>query len=140
MVNVPAHPPPVRRRVVLVPAPYLVFSAAFLAVSGSLRSGLPDPVATHFGTAGRADGFTSLAALPYVAVALLLIPGAVFAVCVGAFGAERAGAKSLTMRPLIAFAYGVAGFVAVPFLASAARDHAAGRADHRENDPTGQGG
>lgn len=117
MVNVSAHPSSVRRRVVLVLAPYLVFSAAFLAVFGSLRSRLPDPVAIHFGTAGRADGFTSLAALPYEAVALLLIPGVVLAVCVGAFGGERAGAKPVPARPLIAIAYGVAGLVAAPFLA-----------------------
>ncbi|MCD9140561.1 hypothetical protein [Streptomyces albireticuli] len=121
-----------------------------------------------------------------MAATLLLPPGAALAVCVGAFGAGRAGAKARTARPLILLAHGVPGLLdiadsgrcgysvrpgrgglvprsgearvahrtaggesavtaddsaaAAPLDAPVARDHAAVRADHRENDPTGQGG
>ncbi|MFE0041971.1 hypothetical protein [Streptomyces albireticuli] len=122
-----------------------------------------------------------------MAATLLLPPGAALAVCVGAFGAERAGAKARTARPLILLAHRAPGLLdvadsgrcgysvrpgrgglvprsgearvahrttggesavtvddsataAAPLDAPVARDHAAVRADHRENDPTGQGG
>ncbi|MBT2383776.1 hypothetical protein J7E86_09290, partial [Streptomyces sp. ISL-11] len=107
-----ARPATYRRSVAVVLAPYLLCCAVFLTVLLVLRDRLPDPVATHFTGGGRADGHTSLGALPYVALGLLVVPGAVLTACAVALNGGRAGGKP-GVRPVTALAYGVAGLLAV---------------------------
>ncbi|WP_421106342.1 hypothetical protein [Streptomyces sp. NEAU-S77] len=63
------------RRAGVVALPFLLAWAAVLAVFAALRDRLPDPVATHIGPGGQADGFTGLGAFLPVATTLLLLPG-----------------------------------------------------------------
>ncbi|MEU5050432.1 DUF1648 domain-containing protein [Streptomyces sp. NPDC021096] len=94
----------VRRPAPLVAAAYLLATAAFLAAFLPRRDRLPDPMATHFSGAGHADGYTALDSFPYVALALLLVPAAVFAGLAYGIGQGRT-------RALVAFGYGLAGLL-----------------------------
>ncbi|MFE7118155.1 DUF1648 domain-containing protein [Streptomyces sp. NPDC057654] len=60
----------------------LPFLAGALVVAGvytALHARLPDPMATHFGSGGKPDGFTSLGAILWVPLVMTLVTGAVFA-------------------------------------------------------------
>lgn len=94
----------VRRPAPLVVAAYLLATAAFLTAFLSRRDRLPDPMATHFSGAGHADGYTALGSFPYVALALLLVPAAVFAGLAYGIGQGRT-------RALVALGYGLAGLL-----------------------------
>ncbi|WP_426364732.1 DUF1648 domain-containing protein [Streptomyces sp. E-08] len=60
----------------LAALPFVLALAAHLVVLAFLHDRLPDPLATHFGGGGRADGFTSRAAFTVISTALLLGLGA----------------------------------------------------------------
>lgn len=83
-------------------AAILAFGALWLWYQ-NLVPGLPDPVPTHFDAAGRANGWTSKAALPFVIFGL---PVGIWAVltaigmALGATRADAAGARALAMAPL----------------------------------------
>ena len=49
----------------------LLVIAAGTALVGAMGDSLPDPVATHWGIDGSADGFTSLSTFPYVTAAVI---------------------------------------------------------------------
>ncbi|MCA6094007.1 DUF1648 domain-containing protein [Streptomyces sp. SCA3-4] len=88
----------------LVVLPYLLGCAAFLTVFLARHDRLPDPMATHFSGAGRADGYTALGSFPYVALALLLVPAVLFA-------ALAYGMRGGRTRALVAFGYALAGLL-----------------------------
>lgn len=66
---------PVRRRVLVVALPFVLAWAVVLAAFAGLRDRLPDPLATHFGAGGEADGFTGTGAFLSVVTAVLLGSG-----------------------------------------------------------------
>ncbi|MBI0384641.1 DUF1648 domain-containing protein, partial [Streptomyces albiflaviniger] len=66
---------PVRRRAVIVVLPFVLAWAVVVATFAGLRDRLPDPLATHFGADGRADGFTGTGAFLSVVTAVLLGSG-----------------------------------------------------------------
>ncbi|WP_445519295.1 hypothetical protein [Streptomyces sp. NEAU-174] len=66
---------PVRRRAVIVVLPFVLAWAVVVATFAGLRDRLPDPLATHFGADGRADGFTDTGAFLSVVTAVLLGSG-----------------------------------------------------------------
>lgn len=66
-----------RRRAVVAAGPFLVVLLALAGVWTTVSGRLPDPLATHFGAAGRADGFTSVQGFATTSLALLLLFGAV---------------------------------------------------------------
>ncbi|MFD8281523.1 hypothetical protein ACFV47_20325 [Streptomyces solisilvae] len=66
---------PARRRVLVVALPFVLAWAVVLAAFAGLRDRLPDPLATHFGPGGEADGFTGTGAFLSVATAVLLGSG-----------------------------------------------------------------
>ncbi|MEU4209250.1 DUF1648 domain-containing protein [Streptomyces sp. NPDC026206] len=93
-----------RRRPLLLALPYLLGCATFLTAFLLRRDRLPDPMATHFSGAGHADGYTALGSFPYTALALLLVPAALF---VGLAYGMRGGRT----RALVALGYGLAGLI-----------------------------
>ncbi|MGW5444124.1 DUF1648 domain-containing protein [Streptomyces asiaticus] len=66
---------PVRRRAVIVVLPFVLAWAVVVATYAGLRDRLPDPLATHFGADGKADGFTGTGAFLSVVTAVLLGSG-----------------------------------------------------------------
>ncbi|MFE2225194.1 DUF1648 domain-containing protein [Streptomyces kronopolitis] len=66
-----------RRRAVVAAGPFLVVFLTLAGVWTALSGRLPDPLATHFRAAGRADGFTSVQGFATTSLALLLLFGAV---------------------------------------------------------------
>ncbi|GAA0924682.1 hypothetical protein GCM10009575_022050 [Streptomyces rhizosphaericus] len=66
---------PVRRRAVIVVLPFVLAWAVVVATFVGLRDRLPDPLATHFGADGKADGFTGTGAFLSVVTAVLLGSG-----------------------------------------------------------------
>ncbi|MCZ0980283.1 DUF1648 domain-containing protein [Streptomyces diastatochromogenes] len=56
----------------LTALPFVLALAAHLLLLALRYDRLPDPLATHFGTGGTADGFTGRAAFAFVSTALLL--------------------------------------------------------------------
>ncbi|MFJ1989941.1 DUF1648 domain-containing protein [Streptomyces asiaticus] len=66
---------PVRRRAVIVVLPFVLAWAVVVATYAGLRDRLPDPLATHFGADGEADGFTGTGAFLSVVTAVLLGSG-----------------------------------------------------------------
>ncbi|WP_432047701.1 hypothetical protein [Streptomyces asiaticus] len=66
---------PVRRRAVIVVLPFVLAWAVVVATFAGLRDRLPDPLATHFGADGKADGFTGTGAFLSVVTAVLLGSG-----------------------------------------------------------------
>ncbi|MCC2276699.1 DUF1648 domain-containing protein [Streptomyces sp. ET3-23] len=100
-MNVTARPTRGSRlRPLLVGIPYLLSSAVFLTVFLVSRPRLPDPIATHFGGSGHADGFTSQGALLPMGLAMLLLPGVLFVVLAYVIDA---------VRPLVLTAYAAVG-------------------------------
>ncbi|MEV0259936.1 DUF1648 domain-containing protein [Streptomyces sp. NPDC050617] len=65
--------------VALAALPFLVGALVVVALYIPLRPRLPDPMATHFGSGGRPDGFTSLGAFLWVPLIMQPVLGAVFA-------------------------------------------------------------
>ncbi|WP_171162469.1 DUF1648 domain-containing protein [Streptomyces sp. I05A-00742] len=94
-------------RTVLIALPHLLGLGVFLAVFGGERHRLPDRMAVHFTGSGRADGFTSVGAFPYQALALVLVPAVVFAVLAPFLDLEPFGWRCFT-----GIAYAVAALVA----------------------------
>ncbi|MBI0295359.1 DUF1648 domain-containing protein [Streptomyces sp. PRKS01-29] len=66
---------PVRRRALIVALPFALAWAVVLATFTGLRDRLPDPLATHFGADGTADGFTGTGAFLSVVTTVLLGSG-----------------------------------------------------------------
>ncbi|MBL1114968.1 DUF1648 domain-containing protein [Streptomyces sp. 110] len=66
---------PVRRRALVVALPFVLAWAVVVATFAGLRDRLPDPLATHFGADGKADGFTGTGAFLSVVTAVLLGSG-----------------------------------------------------------------
>ncbi|MEU4894610.1 DUF1648 domain-containing protein [Streptomyces sp. NPDC044780] len=103
---------PVRRRALVLLLPSVLAWAVVLAVFAGLRDRLPDPLATHFGTGGEADGFTGPGAFLTVASAVLLGSGLLIAM-----GALRAGRTLRAQRPMVAIGYGTSGLLGYCFAA-----------------------
>lgn len=100
-MNVTARPTSGGRlRPLLVGVPCLLSCAVFLTVFLVSRPRLPDPIATHFGGSGHADGFMSQGALVPTGLVLLLGPGALFVALAYLVDATR---------PLVLTAYATAG-------------------------------
>ncbi|MFI0820611.1 hypothetical protein ACH4TX_31380 [Streptomyces sp. NPDC021098] len=111
------------RRAAVVALPFVLAWAAVLAAFGALRDRLPDPIATHIGPGGQADGFTGLGAFLPVVTTLLLLPGLIVAV-VGYRSRLALGAQ----RMLVALAYGMAAMLGYDFVALLRANAAATRA------------
>ncbi|MFH8982134.1 DUF1648 domain-containing protein [Streptomyces varsoviensis] len=92
--------------------PFLAGALVVAGVYASLRHRLPDPMATHFGSGGEPDGFTSLAATIWVPVIGMLLTGAVFA-AINFFS----GAPLRARRGITAIGYAVAGLLGYLFVA-----------------------
>ncbi|MEU4268005.1 hypothetical protein [Streptomyces sp. NPDC026092] len=70
------HHVPTTRLRAFAALPFLLALAAHLTVLGLTADRLPDPLATHFASDGRADGWTALAAFALLSSGLLLGLGA----------------------------------------------------------------
>ncbi|MEU5614227.1 DUF1648 domain-containing protein [Streptomyces sparsogenes] len=101
------------RRTLVVVLPFALACAAVVTTYAALRDRLPDPLATHFPASGKADGFSGAGSFVGVAVALLAVQGAVFAVL-----AHRTSRSLGSLRPLIACAYGESGLLGYAFPAT----------------------
>ncbi|MFI7310166.1 hypothetical protein [Streptomyces hygroscopicus] len=101
---------PVRRRALVVTLPFALAWAVVLAVFTGLRDRLPDPLATHFGPGGEADGFTGPGAFLSVASAVLIGSGLLIAL-----GVLRTRAALRAQRPVVAIGYGIAGLLGYAF-------------------------
>ncbi|MEV7380551.1 DUF1648 domain-containing protein [Streptomyces lydicus] len=80
------HPAPRstgRLRPLIAAVPFLAVLAATVVVYVSVSARLPDPLATHFGTDGRADGFTSPQGFLTGCLAVLLVLGIGFGLPAG---------------------------------------------------------
>lgn len=111
------------RRAIVVALPFVLAWAAVLAAFAVLRDRLPDPLATHIGPGGQADGFTGLGAFLPVVTTLLLLPGLIVAV-VG----HRSRLALDARRVLVAMAYGTAAMLGYDFIALLAANARATRA------------
>ncbi|MGY0057742.1 DUF1648 domain-containing protein [Streptomyces sp. LZ34] len=89
------------RRTLVVALPFVLACAAVITTYAALRDRLPDPLATHFPASGKADGFSSATSFVWVAIAVLAVQGAVFAVL-----AHRSGRGLGSLRLMVALAYG----------------------------------
>ncbi|MEU6657640.1 DUF1648 domain-containing protein [Streptomyces sp. NPDC046821] len=76
-------------RVAVSAAPFIAAAGVVGGVYASVRSALPDPMATHFPGSGAPDGFSSAGSFLVVALIVILGTGAV---CAGAVGIQRATA------------------------------------------------
>ncbi|MEV0277401.1 DUF1648 domain-containing protein [Streptomyces sp. NPDC050610] len=93
----------------------LPFLASALVVGGvyfALRARLPDPMATHFGSGGEPNGFTSLGAIFWVPLIALLFVGAVFTSL-----HYLSSATPLAQRGFMAIGYGLATLLGYLFAA-----------------------
>ncbi|WP_433858679.1 DUF1648 domain-containing protein [Streptomyces kronopolitis] len=91
-----------RRRAVVAAGPFLVVLLVSAGIWTTVWGRLPDPLATHFRAAGRADGFTSAEGFAAVSLALLLLFGA----AVGSFVQLRPDAPEVPW--VIALGYALA--------------------------------
>ncbi|RNG25108.1 hypothetical protein [Streptomyces botrytidirepellens] len=107
----------------VVALPFLLAWAAVLAVFAALRDRLPDPVATHIGPGGQADGFTGLGAFLPVATTLLLLPGLIASAV-----AYRSGTALGAQRTLVAAGYGTAAMLGYDLVALLGANAGAARA------------
>lgn len=96
----------------VVALPFVLAWAAVLATFAALRDRLPDPVATHIGPGGQADGFTGLGAFLPVATTLLLLPGLI-ASAVAYCSRTALGGQ----RMLVATGYGTAAMLGYDIIA-----------------------
>lgn len=96
----------VRRRLALLglPGAVVLLSLSFVVV---LAGDLPDPVATHFGPDGTADGFMSLAGFAVVSTIMQVVLWGLLGALVAAQGRQVAGGRALLGIPA-----GMVGFVA----------------------------
>ncbi|WP_050799845.1 DUF1648 domain-containing protein [Streptomyces himastatinicus] len=111
------------RRAGIVALPFVLAWAAVLAVFTALRDRLPDPVATHMGPGGQADGFTGLGAFLPVATTLLLLPGLIASVVAYCSRMALGG-----QRMLVATGYGTAAMLGYDLVALLEANAGAGRA------------
>lgn len=111
------------RRAAVVALPFVLAWAAVLVAFAVLRDRLPDPIATHIGPGGQADGFTGLGAFLPVATTLLLLPGLIAAAV-----AHRSRTTLGVQRPLVATAYGTAAMLAYDLIGLLGANAAAARA------------
>lgn len=88
--------------------PFVVVAATVAAVHTAVSARLPDPLATHFGAGGRADGFSSTHGFLTACLTALLVLGAVF----GLLGGARALAKGAPW--VIASGYATAAAIGYP--------------------------
>ncbi|WP_055549641.1 hypothetical protein [Streptomyces sp. NBRC 110028] len=101
------------RRAAIVALPFVLAWAAVLAAFAVLRDRLPDPLASHVGPGGQADGFTGLGAFLPVVTTLLLLSG-----LLAAAAAHRSWRTGLgAWRMLLATGYGTAAMLAYDFVA-----------------------
>ncbi|MFE2183780.1 hypothetical protein [Streptomyces sp. NPDC059455] len=102
----------VRRRALVVALPFVLAWAVVVATFAGLRDRLPDPLATHFGADGKADGFTGTGAFLSVVTAVLLGSGLLTLVptlrLTKGLGAQRFA---------VALGYGMSGLLGYAFAA-----------------------
>ncbi|WP_413806712.1 hypothetical protein [Streptomyces sp. OE57] len=103
---------PVRRRALVVALPFVLAWAVVVATFAGLRDRLPDPLATHFGADGKADGFTGTGAFLSVATAVLLGSGLLTLV-----PTLRLTKGLRAQRLAVALGYGVSGLLGYAFAA-----------------------
>ncbi|MDX3230126.1 DUF1648 domain-containing protein [Streptomyces sp. ME19-01-6] len=101
------------RRTLVVALPFVLACAAVLTTYAALHDRLPDPLATHFPASGKADGFTSASSFLWVAIAVLAVQGAVFAVI-----AHRSGRGLGSLRLMVALGYGESALLGYLFSAT----------------------
>ncbi|GDY57281.1 hypothetical protein SVIO_079040 [Streptomyces violaceusniger] len=101
---------PVRRRVLIVVLPFALAWAVVMAAFAGLRDRLPDPLATHFGAGGKADGFTGTGAFLSVVTAVLLGSGLLTLVPV-----LRLTKGLGVQRFAVALGYGMSGLLGYAF-------------------------
>lgn len=95
-----------RRRIGLVLAAHGLSAAVALGAFAAWHDRLPDPMATHFSGGGRPDGYTSLAAWPWVVAGVLLAVGGLTVGVLWA-GSRRDGLP----RAMAATVAGIPGFL-----------------------------
>ncbi|MGW7687830.1 hypothetical protein ACWGMA_02870 [Streptomyces asiaticus] len=101
---------PVRRRALIVVLPFALAWAVVVATFAGLRDRLPDPLATHFGADGKADGFTGTGAFLSVVTAVLLGSGLLTLV-----PTLRLTKGLSAQRFAVALGYGVSGLLGYAF-------------------------
>ncbi|MBD3006369.1 DUF1648 domain-containing protein [Streptomyces sp. 5-10] len=101
---------PVRRRALIVVLPFALAWAVVMAAFAGLRDRLPDPLATHFGADGKADGFTGTGAFLSVVTAVLLGSGLLTLV-----PALRLTKGLGVQRFAVALGYGMSGLLGYAF-------------------------
>ncbi|MGW3565439.1 hypothetical protein ACWDSL_16430 [Streptomyces sp. NPDC000941] len=107
------------RRTLVIALPFALACAAVLTTYVALRDRLPDPLATHFPASGKANGFSGAGSFVGVAMALLGVQGAVFAVLVHRSGRGGRGSRGTgSLRLMAAFAYGESGLLGYLFPAT----------------------
>ncbi|UGQ11680.1 DUF1648 domain-containing protein [Yinghuangia sp. ASG 101] len=97
---------PGRRRITVAAASAVVGFAVTAVVFAAWSSRLPDPIATHMGSGGNADGYSSRAAFLPITAALQLGVGAVLAATVWSTRGSSGGQRACT-----ATAVGMAAFL-----------------------------
>jgi hypothetical protein len=100
------------RRAMVVALPFVLAWAVVRAAFAVLRDRLPDPLATHVGPGGQADGFTGLGAFLPVVTTLLLLPGLLMAAV-----AHRSRTALGVRRTLVASGYGTAAMLGYGLIA-----------------------
>ncbi|MEU8871507.1 DUF1648 domain-containing protein [Streptomyces javensis] len=101
---------PVRRRALIVVAPFVLAWAVVVATFAGLRDRLPDPLATHFGADGKADGFTGTGAFLSVVTAVLIGSGLLTLV-----PTLRLTKGLAAQRFAVALGYGMSGLLGYAF-------------------------
>ncbi|MEU3712990.1 DUF1648 domain-containing protein [Streptomyces catenulae] len=117
------RPPADTLRVAIAAFPFLVAVAVVVGVHHQTADRLPDPLATHFGADGTADGFTSVHGFVLGIVLALL--------ALGIGGAVLAHLKRLVPAApwLLATGWSLAAVLAVPACATLLANAGAGRAE-----------
>ncbi|GAA1121306.1 hypothetical protein GCM10009577_50320 [Streptomyces javensis] len=101
---------PVRRRALIVVLPFVLAWAVVVATFAGLRDRLPDPLATHFGADGKADGFTGTGAFLSVVTAVLIGSGLLTLV-----PTLRLTKGLAAQRFAVALGYGMSGLLGYAF-------------------------
>ncbi|WP_399084436.1 DUF1648 domain-containing protein [Streptomyces sp. BBFR2] len=117
------RPPADSLRVAIAAFPFLVAVAVVVGVHHQTADRLPDPLATHFGASGAADGFTPARGFLLGTVLTLLVLGAGCAVL------TRVRRLAQAVPWVLALGWSLAALLAVPACMTLLANAEAGRAD-----------
>jgi hypothetical protein len=111
--------PATTRRALLAGIPHLLAFAPVIVVLAAAGNGLPDPIASHFGFSGGADGYASRGTVLALAVALAVGLALLFYLLARLGGARSAPvSKWDTRRLLVGMSWATAGLLGVVLLGS----------------------